>query len=323
MKSTITAALALVLLTGTAGAALAQDEGGHRRGGQNGGDGAQFRDTERRDMMGGADNRGQRRSEFQADQTPGAPPQVRQAPTAPVAVQAPQPRERRQFRGNDGQGQAQPQPQLQPQLQPQGQVRANRDVAGRQQDAARQRDYQQRRVQPGGQVVVMPARPDGSGAGQRYGGRPEVNGATGGHDAQRGGGGPNGGDHNGGNRYSGDRRDWDHNGYRNDHRDWNRNDDRGRPHWQQGRYPPVYRSQQRYRYAGYYRPPIGFYAYNWGFGDYLPHDWYGPDYLIYDWSSYGLPYPPPGYDWVRVGADALLIDSYTGQVVQVVRFLFW
>jgi Ni/Co efflux regulator RcnB len=342
MKRTITAVLALVLLAGTASAALAQDEGGHHGGrrdggaadgrGQNGDQGPQFRDTERRDMMGGADNRGQRRSEFQAAQTPVAPPQAREAPTAQVAPQAPQGHGRGQYRGGDG--------QAQPQGQPQGQFRANRDVAGRQQDAARQHDYNRRGDPTGGQVVVMPPRPDsGAGGGQRYGGRqpdgrPEVNGGgTGSRDGRRwdgdrnGGnlysGDRNGGNRNGGNLYSGDRRDWDHNGARNDHRDWNRNDDRGRPHWQQGRYPSVYRSQHRYRYAGYYRPPIGFYAFNWSFGDFLPQGWYGPDYLLYDWWNYDLPYPPPGYDWVRVGDDALLVDSYTGRVVQVVRLLFW
>ena len=94
------------------------------------------------------------------------------------------------------------------------------------------------------------------------------------------------------------------------------------PHWQQGRYPPVYRSHQRYRY-GYYRPPIGFYSHSWGFGEYLPRGWYGSSYLLNDWWSYDLPFPPPGYDWVRVGDDAVLIDRFTGRIVQVVRYLFW
>lgn len=327
MRRTITAALALMLLAGTASGALAQDEG--RGGGQNGGERGQFRDTERRDTMGGADNRGQRRSEFQAAQTPAAPPQAREAPTATVAPQAPHAHGRGQFRGGDY-GQPPPQGLPQPQGQPQGQVRANRDLAGRQQDAARQQNYERRRDQGGGQVVVMPPRPEN---GQRYGGRqpdggrPDVNSGPGTRDAHRWdddryGGDRNGGHRSGGDRYSGgDRRDGDRDGNRRN--DWNRNDDRGRPHWQQGRYPSVYRSQHRYRYGGYYRPPIGFYAFNWGFGDFLPQGWYGPDYVLYDWWNYDLPYPPPGYDWVRVGDDALLVDSYTGRVVQVVRLLFW
>ena len=41
-----------------------------------------------------------------------------------------------------------------------------------------------------------------------------------------------------------------------------------------------------------------------------------------DWWSYGLPEPPYGYDWVRVGPDALLVD-YSGRIVQVVRAVFW
>jgi len=343
MKTTITAALALVLLAGSATAALAQDQGGHRGdrgdgagadgggrqggghngggqnvGGQNRSERPQFQDTERRDMMGGADNRGQRRSEFQVDQHRGAA-QAQVAPQAPVAPPARTPRQREQFRGNEP---AQPGTRVAPQapgapparmprsreqfrgnepVQPgvQSSPRANRDVAGRQQDAARQ----------GG----VDRRGDGN-SGSRDGRR---------WDGDRNGGSNNGDRNNGFN--NGDRRDWDRRGGdRNDgnRNGWNRHDDRGRPHWQQGRYPPVYRSHQRYRY-GYYRPPIGFYAHSWAFGEFLPHGWYGSDYLLNDWWSYGLPYPPLGYDWVRVGNDALLIDSYSGQVVQVVQDIFW
>jgi hypothetical protein len=290
MKTTITAALALVLMAGSAGAALAQDQGGHRggrgeangggrhggghNGGQDGGQRPQFRDTERRDTMGGADNRGQRRSEFQADQRRGGPRPAQVAPSAQVAPPARTPRSREQFRGHE----------VQPGVQ--SPVRPNRDAAGRQPDAARRGDH----------------RGDGNpgyGDGRRWDG-----------------------DRNGGSNNAG-RHDWDRRGGdRQDGNGWNRHDDRGRPHWQQGRYPPVYRSHQRYRY-GYYNPPIGFYAHSWAFGEILPRAWYGSDYLLEDWWNYGLPYPPPGYDWVRVGDDALLIDNYTGRVVQVVRDIFW
>jgi hypothetical protein len=310
MKTKITAALALVLLAGSASAAFAQDDGGHRGGrrdgaaadgggrqggGQNRGQRAQFQDTERRDMMGGADNRGQRRSEFQADQPRGGPPRAQAAPQAPVAPPARPPRG--QYRGADG---------VQPEVQ--GSVRANRDVAGRQQDAARQAGVDRREGAPSG------SRDGRRGDGDRRAGNGDRR-----WDGER-----NGSGFNGGNGFNnGDRRDWDR-GDRNDgsRNGWNRHDDRGRPHWQQGRYPPVYRSHQRYRY-GYYRPPIGFYAHSWAFGEILPRGWYGSDYLLNDWWSYGLPYPPLGYDWVRVGNDALLIDSYSGRVVQVVQDIFW
>ena len=59
------------------------------------------------------------------------------------------------------------------------------------------------------------------------------------------------------------------------------------------------------------------------FGEILPRGWYDEPYRLMDWWIYGLPMPPPGYDWVRVGYDAVQIDSWNGRVVQVVRMLFW
>ena len=116
------------------------------------------------------------------------------------------------------------------------------------------------------------------------------------------------------------RRDWDRGD--NDRRDWNRRDrDNRYTHWQRGRYPSVYFSSSRYRHA--WRPPSGYYAYNWGFGDFLPRTWFGTGAWMIDPWQYDLPLPPPGYDWVRAGYDALLVDAYSGRVVQVVRNVFW
>lgn len=103
-----------------------------------------------------------------------------------------------------------------------------------------------------------------------------------------------------------------------DHRGW----EQRRPHYDRRHYPPVYRTQHRYR-GPVYQPPYGFYARSWGFGDYLPRGWYAQEYRILDWWEYGLPIPPVGYDWVRIGDDAVLIDSFNGRVVQVVYDLFW
>lgn len=112
-------------------------------------------------------------------------------------------------------------------------------------------------------------------------------------------------------------------------RDHDHDRDRGRDHgrrdgprWDQHRYPPIYDSPSRYRGPGW-RPPHGYYARAWRFGDILPRGWYGPQYQLLDWWAYDLPEPPYGYDWVRVGRDALLIDGYTGRIVQVVRLVFW
>jgi hypothetical protein len=142
-----------------------------------------------------------------------------------------------------------------------------------------------------------------------------------------------GGDNRG--RGDGDRGDrrgddrWDRD--RGDHgrRDWDRRDydrhDRGRydrgQRWERGRYPSVYFSPYRYRYA--WRPPSGYYAYNWSFGDFLPRSWYGSGSWLSNPWRYDLPWAPPGYEWVRVGYDALLVDAYNGRIVQVVRNIFW
>ncbi len=84
-----------------------------------------------------------------------------------------------------------------------------------------------------------------------------------------------------------------------------------------------WRSPQRYRYAHAWRPPSGFYVRAWSFGDMLPRGWYGDDYTIVDYWNYGLPRPPLGYDWVRVGSDAILVDRFTGRVEDVVSLAFW
>ncbi len=134
-----------------------------------------------------------------------------------------------------------------------------------------------------------------------------------------------------------DRRDWDRDHRQDDRwrgdrppsdqwRDGRRPDfDRGRhegPRWAPHAYPPIYRSPQRYR--GYeWRPRYGYYYRAWRFGEFLPRDWYAPDYWIEDWWDYGLPEPPPGLEWVRVGTDALLIDEDDGRILQVVCFVFW
>ena len=97
-------------------------------------------------------------------------------------------------------------------------------------------------------------------------------------------------------------RDW-----RRDHRyDWRR-----------------FRDHHRSRFhIGLYFDPFG-----WG---YQPFDigyrlwpaYYGNRYWI-DAAEYGLPYPPPGAEWVRYYNDALLIDTYTGTVIDSIPGFFW
>lgn len=105
-------------------------------------------------------------------------------------------------------------------------------------------------------------------------------------------------------------------------RDWTDRRRAERPRYDRRAYPPVYRTDRRF-HGPRYRPPSGFYARSWSYGHILPRGWYASQYRLMDWWSYGLPIPPAGYDWVRVGDDALLVDSFTGRVVQVVYDLFW
>ena len=100
-----------------------------------------------------------------------------------------------------------------------------------------------------------------------------------------------------------------------------RDRDRGRQQSDQRMWRPSYRAPQRFR-APVWRPPVGYYAYNWRFGDYLPRAWFGTPYYL-NWVMYGLPMPPIGCEWVRVGSDAILVDTWTGQVLSVYYSLFW
>jgi Ni/Co efflux regulator RcnB len=74
-------------------------------------------------------------------------------------------------------------------------------------------------------------------------------------------------------------------------------------------------SPRRYHYGTYSRPS-GWYAHRWTYGERLPRGWYGSNYRIGNYVSFGLVAPPDGYEWVRVGDDALLIDVNTGEVVR-------
>ena len=287
--STITVALAAALLASTASAAMAQDGGRHLRGGggQDGGprDRSDDRPAPQADERRDMTGGEDRRGQRRAEGAADQAPAV--APAAPVAREArPAP---------DAMEAHEPR-------QPRAQFRGDGG-----QGLANGRG---RESPPQVQNEGVRDRGDHNRQGDthRDGDR---------HDRDR-----RDGDHRDGERQDRDHR-WDGDHDRGDDRRWDRHDDRGRPHWQQGRYPPIYRSQNRYRYQGYYRPQVGFYSHNWGFGEFLPRGWYGPDYRLGDWWSYSLPYPPLGYDWVRVGDDALLIDQFTGRVVQVVRSLFW
>lgn len=132
----------------------------------------------------------------------------------------------------------------------------------------------------------------------------------------------------GGNRFDGNRNDLRRD---NDRRDFGRFDGRrdnnwyGRNDYRNGRYSQYYRSfnsQRRFRADRYYWPS-GYSYRRWSYGDFLPSLYWGSRYWLNNYYSYDLTPPMPGTVWVRYGDDALLIDQYTGEVIQVAYGIFW
>ena len=109
----------------------------------------------------------------------------------------------------------------------------------------------------------------------------------------------------------------------NDRRDRNpalRNDDRRRADVR--KYHRNFQAPHRFR-VGSYRQPYGYSYRRWNFGQHLPRQYYGQNFWLSNFLVYGLFVPPPGYIWVRYGPDALLIDRYTGEIVQVQYDIFY
>jgi Ni/Co efflux regulator RcnB len=79
----------------------------------------------------------------------------------------------------------------------------------------------------------------------------------------------------------------------------------------------------RHFHAGIYHPPVGWYPRRWVFGEYLPAAYWVRDYWLIDFVDFGLPPPPYGAVWVRVGYDALLIDQDTGEIITVEYGVFY
>ncbi|WEK42592.1 MAG: RcnB family protein [Candidatus Sphingomonas colombiensis] len=78
---------------------------------------------------------------------------------------------------------------------------------------------------------------------------------------------------------------------------------------------------QAYR-IGPYHPPHGYAYRRYAYGQILPRLYWSPDYILSDYWLFGLDLPPVGFEWVRYGPDALLIDMTTGEVVQTVYAIF-
>jgi Ni/Co efflux regulator RcnB len=70
--------------------------------------------------------------------------------------------------------------------------------------------------------------------------------------------------------------------------------------------------------VGAYHSPAGWRYQRWQYGQILPRAYWAQQYWLSDYWLFGLDVPPVGYEWVRYGPDALLIDTTTGEVIQTV-----
>lgn len=83
-----------------------------------------------------------------------------------------------------------------------------------------------------------------------------------------------------------------------------------------GSYQHNFQAARSFKIGPYHRPP-GWSAHRWGFGEILPRAYWGSQYLLADYWLFALEVPPAGYEWVRDGADALLISTDNGEILQV------
>jgi hypothetical protein len=83
-----------------------------------------------------------------------------------------------------------------------------------------------------------------------------------------------------------------------------------------------YQAAHRYHYRPYERPR-GWYERRWYYGERLPPLFWARNYWLSDYWMFGLAIPPYGYEWVRYGDDALLINTDSGQILQVVYGIFY
>lgn len=115
-----------------------------------------------------------------------------------------------------------------------------------------------------------------------------------------------------GDRYS-DRRDDRRSGW---NRGW-RNDNRY--DWQRYRYS----NRNLFRSGGYYAPYRNYRYNRLSIGIILDSLFYSNRYWLNDPYQYRLPAAPYGTQWVRYYDDVVLVDTYTGEVIDVIENFFW
>ncbi len=111
---------------------------------------------------------------------------------------------------------------------------------------------------------------------------------------------------------------------RRDYRDGNYN--RWSRNWHNDRRYDWRRWRDRNRSAfrlGFYYDPFGWNYRRWSIGSFLYPSYFGSRYQLNDPWQYRLPPAYGPYRWVRYWDDALLVNVYTGEVVEVMHNFFW
>jgi Ni/Co efflux regulator RcnB len=96
--------------------------------------------------------------------------------------------------------------------------------------------------------------------------------------------------------------------------------------WRRSSHYDWYNWRNRHRSLfrlGFYLDPFG-----WGYQPYsigwrMWPSYYRSSYWLNDPWQYRLPYAPAGTRWIRYYDDAILVDTWDGQVLDVIHNFFW
>ncbi|MGA9472653.1 MAG: RcnB family protein [Terriglobales bacterium] len=88
-----------------------------------------------------------------------------------------------------------------------------------------------------------------------------------------------------------------------------------------GTYQHNYQAARSFKIGPYHRP-ARWTAHHWAYGQFLPRAYWAPQYILADYWLFALEVPPVGYEWVRDGTDAILVNTGTGEILQVEYSVF-
>jgi Ni/Co efflux regulator RcnB len=97
-----------------------------------------------------------------------------------------------------------------------------------------------------------------------------------------------------------------------------------RPQYSAQFFPRSFNPGARFNWrGGSWYGPQGYFYRPWYYGQILPFGWFTAQWYINDYYDYQLPVPPYGFEWIRNGPDALLVNIGNGMVVEDVPGIFY